>query len=65
MTVLCVTTFYKCNQKEMRNIFLFTAALKLKRNDRIVKLNWNETKVSYVSEDQRQNSSWLIQRLLA
>ena len=33
--------------------YLFTIALKLKRNDRIAKLNWIETKVSYVCKVQR------------
>ena len=45
--------------------YLFTDALKLKRNDRIIKLNWIETKVSYVCKVQMQTSSWLMQRPLA
>ena len=46
---------------------LFTPALKLKRNDRMIKLNWAETKVSQINKKQVQskNSSWLMLRLLA
>ena len=48
-------------QPERNAKYLSTDTLKLERNDRIVKLNWNETK----GKVQIQTSSWLLQRPLA
>lgn len=63
-----------CNILQLRPEFIgkypFTVALKLQRNNRIVELNWVETKVSYTTKKckmqvQNENSFWLMLQLLA